>query len=222
MRLESSIIAANPVSTSFRCTPAGSGDGIALEFRPACTAAVLCCGRGDSGWMDAQSQQLARQTASVLVRLAYSSTPAELHHALCALLREALPDQAACRALAQGEQGATLLGAILTRDGRSVCLHCGAGTILFQNEQENFCKAAAFPVNRTRRLHDESLEGRLSVIHFCFPIRRILLLDHRLSSAYQDFQDGRAYGVRLPDSLEELARCQANSGCIQLLRAESV
>ena len=221
MSLESSL-SAKPVSISFRCACAGSGQGIALEIRPAYTAAVLYCGGGAAGWTDAQSQQLARQTASALARSVCSTPPEELHRAVCALLREALPDQDACRALALGRQGAALLGAVLTREGRSVCLHCGAGTILFQNQQEEFCKAAAFPVNRTRRLRDESLEGRLSVIRFCSPVRRILLLDHRLSAAYQNFQDGRAYGVRLPDSLEELAQREAETGCIQLLRAGPV
>lgn len=145
--------------------------------------------------------------------------PRELHRRLCDLLQEALPGQAACRALALGQQGGALLGAALTRDGRSFCLHCGAGTILFQNEGEHFCKAAALPVNRTRRLRDESLEGQLSVICFSAPVRRILLLDPRLSAAYQNFQDGRAYGVCLPDSVEQLARPTAGAGCIQLLRA---
>ena len=60
------------------------------------------------------------------------------------------------------------------------------------------------------------------MICFHAPIRRILLLDHRLSAAYQNFQDGRAYGVRLPDSLEELAQPGADAGCIQLLRAALV
>lgn len=221
MSLESSL-SAKSVSISYHCACASSGQGIALEIRPSYTAAVLCCGAGDSGWADARSQQLARQIASVLARSVCSSPPEELHRTVCALLREALPDQAACRALTRGQQGGTLLGAVLTREGRSVCLHCGAGTILFQKEQEKFCKAAAFPADRTRRLRDESLEGRLLMIRFCSPVRRILLLDRQLSAAYQNFQDGRAYGVRLPDSLEELTQRETETGCIQLLRAGPV
>lgn len=213
-----SSMAPQPVAVSCRCATAGSGAGLALEFRPACTAAVLCCGPVVPGWTDARSRQLARQTARLLAGSG-CPLPRELHRRLCALLREALPGQAACRALALGQQGGTLLGAVLTRDGRSFCLHCGAGTILFQNEGEHFCKAAALPVNRTRRLRDESLEGQLSVICFSAPVRRILLLDPRLSAAYQDFQDGRAYGVCLPDSVEQLARPAAGADCIQLLRA---